>query len=104
MSSLTKDDVKHIAKLSSLPLTNDQIITNQKQLSEIVNYVEELQEVDVSETEPTSQTTGLVNVTREDEINPVRMFSQEEATSEAEHAHNGFFKVPPVITKSYDDQ
>ena len=103
MSSLSKDDVKHVARLSNLTLTDDQVTTYQEQLSDVVNYIEELQEVDVANTEPTSQTTGLVNVTREDEVNPTRTFSQNEATSEAEHTHNGFFKVPPVITKSYDD-
>lgn len=104
MSSLTKDDVKHVAKLSNLPITDKEVDTFQQQLTEVISYIEELEEVDVTDVEPTSQTTGLVNVTRADEVNVTRTLSQNEAVSTTENSHNGFFKVPPVILKSYDDQ
>lgn len=104
MSSLSKDDVEHVAKLSNLSLSEEEVSTFQKQLSEVVNYIDDLNQVDVSGVEPTSQTTGLHNVTRADEVNPTRVLSQEEAVSQAENSHNGFFKVPPVILKTYDDQ
>lgn len=104
MSNLSKEEVKHVAKLSDLPLTEEEISTYQKQLSEVINYIEELKEVDVERVEPTSQTTGLVNVTRKDQVNPLRVLSQEEATSLAHKEHNGYFVVPAVITKEHDDR
>lgn len=104
MAKLTIDEVKHVAKLSNLPLTENEISTFQKQLSKVVNYIEELQEVDITSVEPTSQTTGLVNVTREDKVNPTRTLSQEESISQSVDTHNGYFKVPAVIAKQYDDR
>jgi aspartyl-tRNA(Asn)/glutamyl-tRNA(Gln) amidotransferase subunit C len=104
MSGLSKDEVKHVAKLSNLSLNNDEISTYQKQLSEVISYIEELKEVDVEGVEPTSQTTGLVNVNRSDEVNPLRILSQEDATSQANESHNGYFVVPAVITKEHDDR
>jgi aspartyl-tRNA(Asn)/glutamyl-tRNA(Gln) amidotransferase subunit C len=104
MAHLTIDEVKHVAKLSNLTLDDKEIETYLKQLSEVINYIEELQEVDVEGVEPTSQTTGLVNVTRNDEVNESRILSQEEATSQAGNSHDGYFLVPAVIEKEYDDR
>ena len=104
MAKLTIDEVKHVAKLSNLSMNDEEIATYQKQLSEVINYVEELQEVDVEGVEPTNQTTELINVTRSDEINPTRVLDQESAITEADQAHNGYFVVPAVITKEYDDR
>lgn len=104
MSKLSADEVKHVAKLSNLNLEEDEISTLQKQLSSVIDYIEELQEVDVEGVEPTSQTTGLINVTREDHVNPERVLSQENATLEADKVHNGYFVVPAVINKEQDDR
>jgi len=64
MAKLTTDDVKHVAKLANLPLTDEEIKKFQEQLSSVVSYIDELQEVDTKDVEPTSQTTGLENVFR----------------------------------------
>lgn len=68
MAHLTRDDILKLARLSKLELTEDQIVKYQKEIEEIVNYVEQLQSVDVDGLEPTNQVTGLTNVTREDEV------------------------------------
>jgi len=65
---LTKDDVKKIAHLARLGLTDEEIEKFAPQLTDILNYVEMLSEVDTTGVEPTSQVTGLANVTREDEV------------------------------------
>lgn len=104
MSKLTADEVKHVAKLSNLPLNDEEIETYQKQLSEVINYIEELKEVDVENVEPTSQTTGLINIIREDKVNETRVLSQDEALSQAEKVHDGSFVVPAVIAKEHDDR
>jgi aspartyl-tRNA(Asn)/glutamyl-tRNA(Gln) amidotransferase subunit C len=67
MADLSRDDVLKLAQLARLRLTDDEVSTYQKELVEILKYVEQLDDVDVSGLEPTSQVTGLTNVTRADE-------------------------------------
>lgn len=68
MAKLTTDEVKHVAKLSKLNLTSEEIKIYTPQLEKIIEYVGSLQEVNTDGIEPTSQTTGLTNVERKDEI------------------------------------
>ncbi len=98
MRSLSRDDILHVAKLAKLTLTPKEITKFQEQLSKIVNYISQLSEVDTSNYEPTSQTTGLENVSRSDEVKP-DTFSQEDALSGTEKTHNGYFVVDAVLDK-----
>ncbi len=65
---LNKKDIQHIANLARLELTEKELKTYGSQLSDILSYIDQLQEVDVSGVEPTAQVTGLENVFREDEV------------------------------------
>ncbi len=90
-----KINVLHVAKLANLPLKKEEIGKFEKQLSEILTYIEKLQQVDAKNIEPTSQVTGLENVTRKDETTP--SLSQEEALSNTKSQHKGLFKVPAIL-------
>lgn len=90
-----KIDVTHVAKLANLPLNDTEKKKFEKQLSSILEYIEKLNEVDTKGIEPTSQVTGLENVTRED--NATDSFTQEEATANTSSKHNGLFKVPAIL-------
>lgn len=90
-----KIDVSHVAKLANLPLTEEQKQKFEKQLSSILEYIEKLDKSDTKNTEPTSQVTGLENVTREDETSP--SLPQEEALSNTKSKHNGMFKVAAIL-------
>lgn len=68
MAKLTREDVLKLARLARLELTDDEIEEFSAELSEILQYVEQLQSVDVSGLKPTNQVTGLTNVTRADEV------------------------------------
>jgi aspartyl-tRNA(Asn)/glutamyl-tRNA(Gln) amidotransferase subunit C len=68
MSKFTSEDIKKLASLSRLKLSPAEIKQYQTELSNIVEYVERLQSVDLSGLEPTSQVSGRVNVMRDDEI------------------------------------
>ena len=61
-------DVKHIAKLANLPLSDKELVGYKVQLEKVLEYVEQLQKVDTSGVAETSQITGKTNVTREDHI------------------------------------
>lgn len=85
---LSIDEIKHIAKLANLPLTDEEIKKYDAQLSETLNYVDDLNELDTKNIVPTPQVTGKENEFREDEIKPC--LTQQEALKNAK-SHNGFF-------------
>lgn len=68
MAKLTREDVLKLARLARLELSDAEIEEYSGELSEILQYVEQLQAVDIDGLEPTNQVTGLTNVTRKDEI------------------------------------
>lgn len=90
-----KIDVDHVAKLADLPLTGEEKKKFEGQLTEILDYIGKLNEVKTEGVEPTSQVTGLENVTREDQATP--SLPQEEVLKNAKSVHNGFFKVPAIL-------
>ena len=90
-----KIDVAHVAKLANLPLTDEEKNKFEKQLSETLDYVKQLEKIDTKGIEPTSQITNLENVTREDIVKP--SLSQEDALRNAKSTHNGFFKVKGIL-------
>lgn len=92
-----KIDVAHVAKLANLPLKPQEKEKFEKQLTEILSYVEKLKEVDTKNAEITSQVTGFENVTREDVA--TSSITQEEALSGAKKQHNGLFKVRAILTE-----
>ncbi len=90
-----KFDIKHVAKLANLSLSDEEEKKFSAQLEETVSYIEGLNEVDTNGVSPTSQVTGLENITREDEV--TQSLSQEEALSNAKSTHNGFFRVKGIL-------
>lgn len=63
---LTKEEVEHIAKLARLGITKEEREKFAGQLSSILEYFEQLKEVDTDDVPPTAQVTGLENVSRLD--------------------------------------
>jgi len=92
---VSKDDVKHIAGLSRIFLTNEEIDPLAKDLEKILHYVEKLEKLDVSNITPTSHVFPLENVYREDEVKP--SLGQKEALKIAIEQKDGSFKVPKVL-------
>lgn len=68
MADLSREDVIKLAALARLDLSDDEIAEYSQELTEILHYVEQLQNVDVAGLVPTNQVTGLTNVMRDDEI------------------------------------
>ena len=90
-----KINVQHVAKLANLKLEENETSRFEKQLSEVLEMIEKLKEVNTKDVPPTSQVTGLENVTREDVAEP--SLSQEEALSNAKNTHNGLFQVKGIF-------
>jgi aspartyl-tRNA(Asn)/glutamyl-tRNA(Gln) amidotransferase subunit C len=68
MGKLSRDDVKKLAQLSRLALTDEELDEFAVEISDILTYVEQLQSVDIDGLQPTNQVTGLTNVARADEL------------------------------------
>jgi aspartyl-tRNA(Asn)/glutamyl-tRNA(Gln) amidotransferase subunit C len=94
---ITSDDTAHVAKLASLPVSNEKLKIFQAQLGSILEYVQVIQSTDTAQVKETHQTTGLTNVMREDVVDDSRTFTQVEALSNAKHTHKGYFLVPAIM-------
>ena len=88
-------DVKYVAHLVRLSLTPEEEQKFQAQLGNILGYIAKLNELDVSNVEPTAHAVPLVNVVRADEVRP--SLAHDEAMRNAPAQVNGLFQVPKII-------
>lgn len=93
--SVTIKDVEHIASLARLSFTEEEKKVLTGQLNAILQYMEQLNELDTSNVEPLAQVIDLQNVFREDDLQPG--LPREEALRNAPSRTEKFFKVPKVI-------
>lgn len=93
-----KIDIGHVAKLANLSLSPAEKKTFEKQLEEVLSYINKLGEINTKDVEPIGQITGLVNVTREDEAAP--SLPQDEALANAPRTYNGFFEVDAIFEEN----
>jgi aspartyl-tRNA(Asn)/glutamyl-tRNA(Gln) amidotransferase subunit C len=96
--SLSKEDVKKVAALARLELTDEEIGVLTPQLSNILNFIDQLKEADTEGTAPTAQVTGLSDVWRADEAED---WNKEERIAALAQAPNGLIgnqiKVKKVL-------
>ena len=95
MSSRPDLDVRDVARLARIELSDEEASTFQAQLGRVLEYVEQLKALDVSSVEPTAHANPVFNVLREDE--PRLGLAREAALSNAPHAANNLFMVTKVI-------
>ena len=96
MTQILRDDVLHLAQLSSLRLASDEVDALQQDLSNIVGYIEQLGELDTTGIEPTYQVTGLSNVWRDDVVDQSGV-TREQLLALATEQQNNSVKVPKVL-------
>ena len=88
-------DLQHVVKLARIELSVEEEQRIGPQLSEIIQYVEKLNELDVDKIEPTAHAIQLTNVLREDKPQP--SLSQDDAMRNAPKYSNGLFVVPKIV-------
>ncbi|UCG79381.1 MAG: Asp-tRNA(Asn)/Glu-tRNA(Gln) amidotransferase subunit GatC [Nitrospirota bacterium] len=93
--NISRDDVTHIATLSRLKLSEQEIEQFREQLSGILSYVENLNSLDTKGVIPTSHVIDVNNVMREDVMRP--SLSAEHALFNAPDNAESFYKVPKII-------
>jgi aspartyl-tRNA(Asn)/glutamyl-tRNA(Gln) amidotransferase subunit C len=93
--AISEAEVRHVARLARLALSDEEIAVMQAQLSAILDYIAMLREVDVSNVPPTAQVTGLTTVWRPDVVG--EMLTQEQALANAPDQQDGMFRVRAVF-------
>ena len=92
---ISEQDIKTVASLSRLRIREEEAEEVIFQLNRILTYVENLQEIDTSQIEPTTYALPMQNVFRADEVKP--SLDRELALSNAPLKEDGYFKVPRVL-------
>lgn len=95
-TSVTQDDVLHLAQLSSLQLSDDELSSLQQELTSILGYIAQLDELDTSGVEPTYQVTDLENIWRDDVVT-MSDVDREALLKLAPLARNDQIEVPKVL-------
>src|ERR1044071_2039346 len=95
MAKTSDFDVTYVAKLARINLTEAEAKLFQKQLDDVLQYVEKLRQADVSDVEPAAHALPIFNVFREDA--PRDWFTAEQAQRNAPRKANGLFIVPKVV-------
>lgn len=94
--SITREDVLHLAELSRLEISEEEIEPLKKDLDSIVGYISQLNELDTDGVEPTYQCFDMQNVWREDEIQKFEA-DREDLLALAPDSENNQIKVPKVL-------
>ena len=96
METIDRKTVQHVALLSRLYLSEEELALYSRQLASILSYINKLNQLDVKDTEPTSHVLqSLVNVDRPD--TPKRSLDVDEVLANAPEKEGDFFKIPKVI-------
>ncbi len=93
--SVSKEEVKHIANLSRLSLTDEQLEKYTEDLSNIVDFANELSKVDITGVKPTAHILDIKNVFRKDEVSA--SYDREEILKNAPSKAGGCISVPKVV-------
>lgn len=96
MSKISSADVLKLASLARLSLSEEEVEKLQKELSEILTYIEQLQDIDTVDIAPTYQVTGLSNSYRQD-IEQSYSVSGKQLLENAPAQEDGLLKVKRMI-------
>ena len=88
---LSKEQIKHLAHLSRLELSEAEIDAMQGDMSKILDFVAQVEKLDLEGVEPLTQMSKSVNVMRQDEV--ANMISKEDALKNAPDANSDYFRV-----------
>ena len=92
-------DIRHVARLARLALTEDEVATYGAQLGDLMSHVDELGALDTQNVAATAQVVPSRNVQRADAVRPETMLTHEAALRNAPQAQNGYFRVPRIIVE-----
>ena len=95
MSRISTEDVKHVAHLARLAVTEEEAEQMRKELDAIITFAEQLNELDTTNVKPTSHVLKMVNVMREDRA--TEGLPVEEVVKNAPDQQDGYIRVPSIM-------
>jgi len=95
---LTEQKIRQVAKLARLNVTDDEIASLTRDLTAILGFVDQLDELDTTNVEPLAHCLPIHNILREDEIRP--SLTNAQALANAPSPDGGFFTIPKVLGDS----
>lgn len=93
--SLSEHDVRHVAMLARLALTDAEVDAMRDDLNSILGHIDEIQRLDLVNVEPMAHAIAVTNVTRDDIVIP--SLSQETAVMNAPQSEGGAFVIPQIV-------
>lgn len=94
---LTKQEVEHIAKLARLELSQSEVKKIQKELSSILDYIDQLKKAAISGVQPTSHSIFIENVMREDKLIARKLESKRKLIEKFPAAKGGYLKTKSIL-------
>ena len=94
---ISLEEVEHIAELARIELTEEEKKKFSDELSDVLGYVEQLQEVDTENIEPVSQVTGMANVLREDVVENCDENVRKKIIESFPEEKEGYVKVRQIL-------
>jgi aspartyl-tRNA(Asn)/glutamyl-tRNA(Gln) amidotransferase subunit C len=92
---LSEHDVRHVAMLARLALTDAEVEAMRNDLNSILGHIDDIQRLDLTDVAPMAHAIRVVNVTRPDIVTP--SFSQDVAVMNAPQAEDGAFVIPQIV-------
>lgn len=92
---ITIKEVEHVAKLARLSLTEEEKTRFSEQIGNILDYFNQLKEVNTGNVKPMAQAIPTTNIMREDKV--CEAFNRNDILANAPEEENGYFKVPRII-------
>jgi aspartyl-tRNA(Asn)/glutamyl-tRNA(Gln) amidotransferase subunit C len=92
-------DIRHVAKLARLALTEDEVATYGAQLGDLMTHVDALANLDTAEVPATAQVVPSRNVQRPDAVRPETILPRERALQNAPDVVAGYVRVPRIIAE-----
>ena len=96
MTKITSQDVRKVAKLARLEISESDVELFTSQLEKILAYVAQLEQVETSGIEPTTRAVEVVNVVREDDVYTAKI--REDLLDQAPQREGSFFRVPKILS------
>ena len=93
--SLSEHDVRHVAMLARLALTDAEVEAMRDDLNSILGHIDEIQRLDLASVPPMAHAIAVTNVTRDDVVVPP--LPQEVAVMNAPASENGAFVIPQIV-------
>jgi aspartyl-tRNA(Asn)/glutamyl-tRNA(Gln) amidotransferase subunit C len=97
--STDRIDIRHVARLARLALSDEEIATFGPQLGSLMTHVDALTALDLAGVPATAQVVPSRNVQREDAIRPETRLTREQALANAPQAQAGYFRVPRILAE-----